>query len=106
MANPLCNGSRVLGEEVQLIAGLEAHRFAWGDGNFGSGAWVAADAGLAGLDSEDAEATEFDAVSGDERLFHAVEDGVNRSLCLGSWQTGALNNPLYQVLLNHVGRRP
>ena len=67
---------------------------------------IAADAGFAWLDGEDAKATELDAVASDEGLLHAVEDCVNRSLCFGSWQAGALNNPLYKILLNHLGRRP
>ena len=82
-------------EQVQFFAGLEADCLAGGDGDLGSGAWIAADAGLAGLDGEDAEATELDAVACDEGLLHALEDCVDRRLCFGSWQSGALNNPLY-----------
>ena len=39
-------------------------------------------------------------------LLHAVEYGVNRRFCFGPWQSGTLNNPLYKILLNHLGRRP
>jgi hypothetical protein len=91
---------------MKFFARLEADCFAWSNGDFSSGSWVATDAGLAGFDSEDAESAEFDAVSGDEGLLHAVEDGVNGRFCLGTRQSGALNNPLYKILLNHLGRRP
>jgi hypothetical protein len=86
---------------MELFAGLEANRFAWRDGDFGSGARIAPDAGFAWLDGKYAKAAEFDAVACDEGLLHAVEDCVNGRLCLGSWQPGAFNNPLYKVLLNH-----
>ena len=42
----------------------------------------------------------------DQCLLHAVEDRVYRRLCFSSWQSGTLNNPLYKILLNHLGRRP
>ncbi len=95
-----------LGEEVQLFAGLEADGFAGGDGDFGAGAWIAADAGLSGFDGEDAEAAQFDAVSGDEGLLHAFEDGVDGGLGLGTGKSGSLHNPLNEVLLNHLCRCP
>jgi len=91
---------------VEFLAWLEADGFARGDGDFRAGAGVAADSGFAGLDGEDAKATEFNAVSANEALLHAVEDGVDSGFGFDSRQAGSLNNPLNQVLLNHVGRRP
>jgi hypothetical protein len=91
---------------MELFAGLEANGFAWSDSDFSACSWVAADAGFTRLNSEDAEAAQLDAVARDEGLFHAVEDGVYRRLCFSSWQSGTLNNPLYKILLNHLGRRP
>lgn len=88
---------------MKLFTGLETDRFPWSDGDFGPCSGIASDAGLARLDGEDAEAAEFDAVAGDEVLLHAFEDGVDGSLCFCSWQTGTLNNPLYKILLNHLG---
>ena len=64
-------------KEVEFLAWLEADGFARGDGDFRAGAGVAADSGFAGLDGEDAKATEFNAVSANEALLHAVEDGVD-----------------------------
>jgi hypothetical protein len=91
---------------MELFAGLEANGFAWSDGDFSACSRVASDAGFTRLDGEDAEAAQLDAIACDEGLFHAVEDGVYRRLCFSSWQSGTLNNPLYKILLNHLGRRP
>ena len=91
---------------MELFAGLEADCFAWSDGDFGTCPGIAADAGFTWLDGEDTEAAQFDAVARDEGLLHTVEDGVYRRLCFSSWQSGTLNNPLYKILLNHLGRRP
>ena len=91
---------------MELFAGLEANCLAWSNGDFGARPGIAADAGFAWLDGKNTEAAQFDAVARDEGLLHAVEDGVYRRLCFGSWQSGTLNNPLYKILLNHLGRRP
>jgi hypothetical protein len=93
-------------QEMKFFAWLEANCFARGNGNFSACSRIAADACLAWLDSEDTEAAQFDAVARDEGLLHAVEDCVYRRLCFSSWQSGTLNNPLYKILLNHLGRRP
>ncbi len=88
---------------MEFFAWLESNCFAWGDGDFGTGSRVAADSGFARFDGKDAKAAKFNAIACNEGLLHAVEDCVNGSLCLGSWQTGAFNNPLYKILLNHFG---
>jgi hypothetical protein len=91
---------------MKLFAGLEANCFAWRNGDLGSRPGIAADAGLAWFDCKDAKASKLDAIASDQGLLHAFEDGVYCGFCLDSWQTGALNNPLYKILLNHLGRRP
>jgi len=91
---------------MKLFARLEADCFARSNGDFGACPGIAADAGFTWLDGEDAEAAQFDAVARDEGLLHAVEDGVYCRLCFCPWQSGTLNNPLYKILLNHLGRRP
>ena len=91
---------------MELFAGLEANCFAWSNCDLGTCPGIAADAGFAWFDGEDTEAPQFDAVTRDESLLHAVEDGVYGRLCFGSGQSGTLNNPLYKILLNHLGRRP
>jgi hypothetical protein len=95
--------SKELVEKMELFAGLETNCFAWSNGDFGACSGIAADAGFTWLDGEDTEAAQFNAVARDEGLFHAVKNGVYRRLCFGSWQSGTLNNPLYKILLNHVG---
>jgi hypothetical protein len=94
------------GEEMQFFAWLETYSFSGCDGDFGSGTWIASNAGFARLDGEYAKASEFNAIPCNEGLLHAVEDRVNGSLCLGSGEAGTFHNPLYKVLLNHLGRRP
>jgi hypothetical protein len=91
---------------MKFFAGLEANSLAWGYRNFSAGPGIAPNAGLPWFDCEDAEAAQLDAVARNEGLLHAVEDGVYRRLCFSSWQSGTLNNPLYKILLNHLGRRP
>jgi hypothetical protein len=87
---------------VEVFAGLEADGFAGGDRNFGTGAWVAAYAGFAGFNREDAEAAEFDAVPFDEGLFHGFEDGIDGCLCLGAYQSCALDDALDKILFDQV----
>ena len=88
---------------MKFFAGLETYSFAWSNDDFRTCSGVTADAGFARFDGEDAEAAQLDTVASDEGLLHALEDGVHRGFCLGSWQSGALNNPLYKILLNHLG---
>jgi len=91
---------------MQLFAGLEADRLAGGDGDLGTRSWVAAYAGLARFYGKNAESAKLNAVARDEGRLHALEDCVYCGLCFRSWQAGTLNNPLYKILLNHLGRRP
>lgn len=92
-----------LGKEVKLFTWLESHRFAGGDGDFRPGSGVASDSSFAWFYGEDAEAAKLDTITCDEGFLHAVEDCVDRILCLDSWQTGTLNNALYKILLDHLG---
>jgi hypothetical protein len=91
---------------MKFFAGLEANCFAWSNGDFSACPWIAANASFTWFYGEDPEAAQLDAVARDEGLLHAVKNSVNRRLCFGSWQSGTLNNPLYKILLNHLGRRP
>ncbi len=91
---------------MKLFAGLEANGLSGSDGDFRPSSGVAADACLSWFNSEDTEAAEFNAIARDKGLLHAFEDGIHRGLCFGTRQAGAFNNPLYKILLNHLGRRP
>ncbi len=86
---------------MEFFAGFEADCFAGGDGDLGAGAGVAANAGLAGLDGEDAEAAELDAVFGGEGVLHGLEDGVHGRLGLDAGEAGAFDDALNQVLFDH-----
>jgi hypothetical protein len=86
---------------MKLFAGLEADSFARGDGDFSACPGVAPNAGFARFNGEDAETAQFDAVASNQVLFHAIEDGVDGSLCFGPWEASTFNNPLYKILLNH-----
>ena len=91
---------------MEFLAGLEADGLSGSDGDFSAGAGVSPDAGLAWLDSEDAEAAKLDAVALDEGSFHAFEDGIHGRFSFRTWQSGAFDNPLDQVLLNHLSEDP
>src|SRR5580698_7361705 len=88
---------------MELFAWLEADGLAGGDGDFGAGSGIAADACFSWFHGKDAEAAQLDAIACDQCLLHALEDSVYRSLCFRPWQSGTLNNPLYKILLNHSG---
>ncbi len=98
--------AQVLVEQVELFAWLEADSFAGGNGDFGAGPGIAADSGFARFDSEDAKATEFNAIARDESRLHAFKDGIYSRLCFGSRKACSLYYPLYKILLDHLGRRP
>ncbi len=89
-------------QDVEVFAGLEADGFAGGDAHFGSGAGVSSDSGFAGLDGEDAEAAELDAVAFDEALLHGFEDGVYGGFCLGAHQAGAFYDSLNKILFDQL----
>ena len=56
-------------QRMQFLARLEADGLAGGDADLGSGAWVSADAGFAGADTEDAKSAQFDALAGGKACF-------------------------------------
>lgn len=64
-------------EEVEFLAGFEADGFAGGDGDFSSGARVAAYAGFARAHIEDAKTAQFNAIAGGEGLLQAFKDCVD-----------------------------
>src|SRR5271157_225334 len=88
---------------VQFLARLEAHRLAGIDADLGAGAGIAADAGFAGADAENAESAQFDALAGGKSLLEALENRIHRGLCLGARQARALDYMMDDVLLNQWG---
>ena len=96
----------LLRQQVKFLAGFEADGFAGRNGNLGAGPRIPTNTCLSGFHGEDAEAAQLDAVPLHERSFHAVEDGIDSCFGLGTRQSGAFDNPLYQVLLNHLSKDP
>jgi hypothetical protein len=88
-------------EQVKLFAWFEAYCLAGCDAHLGTSPWISTDAGLSRLYREDAEAAKFDPFAGDQRLLHALKDGVDGRLRLGPRKPCALDNPLDKVLLDH-----
>lgn len=91
---------RLLAEDLEVFAGFEANGLAGRDGDLGAGARVAADAGLARLDGEDAEAPKLDAAALAKGVLHGFKDGIHGRFRLGAWETGALDHSLDEVLFD------
>ena len=77
-------------QALQFFAGLEADGFAWRDVDFFAGARIAADAGFARLDAEDAEAAQLDALSAAERILERFEYRLDRLFRLGAADVGVV----------------
>jgi hypothetical protein len=88
---------------MELFARLEADSLAWGDADFCTCAGIAADAGFAGADAEDAESAQFYALTRGQSLLEALEDRIHRSFCLGARQARALDYVMDDVLFNQWG---
>src|SRR5271154_5073717 len=71
-------------EALEFLAGFEAYGFAGGDADFFAGARVAANAGFARFDAEDAKAAKFDALAAAQRHFERLEDGLHGLLRFGA----------------------
>jgi len=87
-------------EQMELFARFEANGFAGRNADLGSGARIAADAGLAWPHIKHAKAAQFNAFPAGESLLHTVEDGVDGSLGFGPWQSRPFNHTLDKVLLD------
>ena len=87
-------------EEMKFLAGFETDGFAGGDGDFGSGAWVAADSGFARAHIEDAKTAQFDAVSSGQCLFEALKYGIDCRFGLVARQARTFDDVMDNVLFN------
>ena len=92
-------------EALEFFAGLEADGFAGRNVDFFPGAGIAADAGLARLDAEDAEAAELDALPAAEGLLERFENGFDGLFGLGAADVCRGDNSVYDVQLNHASLR-
>ena len=84
------SGDRSSTDVLQLLAGLEADGPAGRDAHFFAGAWVTADAALARLHLEDAEAPQLDPIAALHRDAHRVEHRVHRQLSFDLGDVGGL----------------
>jgi hypothetical protein len=85
-------------EEVEFLAGFEADGFAGGNGDFGSGTRVAADAGLARAHVENAEAAQFYAITCSEGLLQAFKNCVDRCFRFIARQARTLDDVMDNIL--------
>jgi hypothetical protein len=87
---------------LEFFAGFEANGFAGRDADFFAGAGVAADAGFAGLDAENAEAAEFDALAAAESLLQGIKNGFDGLLGFGAADESLGYNRIHDVQLDHT----
>ena len=86
---------------LEFFAGFEADGFAWGDVDLFAGAGIAADAGFAGLHTENAEAAQLDALAATKSLLQRLENRFDGLLGLGAADVGCGDYRVYEVQLNH-----
>src|SRR5262245_50115685 len=79
-------------ERLQLLTGFESNGLSRRNGNFRTGARIAADAGLARLDVEDAKSPQFNAIALLESLLHGLKDGLDGHFGLGLGDAGTVHN--------------
>ena len=92
-------------EALEFFAGLEADGLARGNIDFLAGAGIAADAGLARLDAENAKAAKLDALAAAEGLLERFENGFDGLLGLGAADVRRGDDGVYDVQLNHTSLR-
>src|ERR1700742_2340614 len=91
-------------QTLQFFSGLEADRFARRNVHFFTGAWIAADAGLARLDAEDTEAAQLNALPAAECVFQRFEYRLDRLFRLGAADVGrrCVDDGIHNVQLDHT----
>jgi len=87
-------------KRMQFFAGLEADSLAGSNADFSAGAGISTDSGLACANAEHTEATQFNALTGCERLFEAFKDSVNGGFGFGARQSGALDHLVNDILFD------
>src|SRR5258706_10916366 len=91
-----------LADVLEIFAGLEADRPARRNADFLAGARVAANAALARLHLEDAEATQLDALAALHGGPHRIEDGVDSNLGFDLGDVGDFRDFVDDVDLDHA----
>jgi len=80
---------------MQIFPRLKPHRFSRSDTHLSPSPRIPPNPGLPRLNRKNPESTQLNPIARDQRLLHAVEDGVDRVLGFGSWEPGALDDSLY-----------
>ncbi len=83
---------------MEFLARLETNRLPGRDADFGAGAGIAADAGFAGTDVEDAKAAQLDALAFGKGALEGLEYRIDSGLGLVALQAGAFNHLVNDVL--------
>ena len=91
---------------MKFLARFKPHSLPGRNIHLLAGARVAADAGLAGLDAEDAEAAQFDALAAAERHLERLENRLDSLLRFGAAHVRGGHHGIYDVQLNHTGLPP
>ena len=92
-------------EALEFFAGLKADGFPGRNIDFFPGARIAADAGLARLDAENAKSAELDALAAAEGLLERFENGFDGLLGLSAADVRRGDDGVYDVQLNHTSLR-
>ena len=79
---------QLLLQRLQILAGLEPYGFPWRDVDFGAGARIAPDAGLAGANVKDPKTAQLDAVSFGQGSLHTLEYGFDGQFGFGLRDAG------------------
>ncbi len=87
---------------MQFLAGLEADGLAGRNVDFSAGARVAANAGFARADVENAETAKLDAIALRQCLFHRLEDDFHRALGLCLGDASPAHDFVNDIELNHA----
>ena len=87
---------------LEFFAGLEADGLSGRDVDFFAGAGIAADAGLAGLHAENAEAAQLDALAAAKSLLQRFENRFDGLLGLGAADVGSGDDRIYKIQLDHA----
>src|SRR5580765_2570133 len=95
-----------LSDVLEIFARLEANSPAWWNPDFLPGAWVAANAALAGLHLEDAESSKFNALATLHRDSHRIEDGIDSHLGFNLGDVGHLGHFVDDVDLDQCLESP
>ena len=88
---------------MQFLPWLKAHSLSGGDADLGAGAGIAADAGFAGANTENAESAQFDALACGQSSLEALENRIDCGLRLCAGQACALDDLMDDILLDQWG---